>query len=107
MSQRDHDVIGNTLLYHVMPGTVLPAQISAAPDHTVQRTFLKDTSMDQLEGGKPQAIVLTTVNNNTQPALQVLNQKAQTTALSTIVYKNVCPPYLWTLKIPPVLTNIL
>ncbi|KDQ17511.1 hypothetical protein BOTBODRAFT_53109 [Botryobasidium botryosum FD-172 SS1] len=85
---KSHADLGDRLMYHLLPGSIRPADIGASPGHTVARTFLLDNQMQHLEGDQPQALVLTTVHASDLAQIQVLNQKNPVSVVHSTGYKN-------------------
>lgn len=63
-------LVSDILAYHIIPGTFSTA--ATAPNDTVARTLLNDSSVNFLEGNKNQVLAW---QNSTSGKVSILNQK--------------------------------
>ncbi|KAG9003470.1 hypothetical protein FRB94_010005 [Tulasnella sp. JGI-2019a] len=69
------------LQYHVLEGQFNTSNIAISPSHTIARSSLNDSTFVNLEGGTPQAVVLTSDGSSAK----VLNQGLQVNITNSVV----------------------
>ncbi|KAG8992931.1 hypothetical protein FRB90_000864 [Tulasnella sp. 427] len=77
-------LLGDRLSYHLLSGSFPASSFATSPSHTVARTYLNDSSLVTLEGGKTQAVAF----NIDGGATRVLNQNTVVTITNTTSYQN-------------------
>lgn len=80
----DATLLGDRLAYHLLSGSFPGSAFATSPNHTIARTYLNDTNLVHLEGGRSQVIAF----NIDGGATRVLNQNTQVTITDTASYQN-------------------
>lgn len=77
----------DTIAYHILTGNFSVNGLSTDPTHTIGRTFLNDSNVVQLEGGKSQVLAFDKWSNG---SVSIINQPGYVFAQNnTITYENV------------------
>jgi len=76
----------DTIAYHILTGNFSVNGLSTDPTHTIGRTFLNDSNVVQLEGGKSQVLAFDKWSNG---SVSIINQPGYVFAQNnTITYEN-------------------
>ncbi|KAF9505898.1 hypothetical protein BS47DRAFT_1353476 [Hydnum rufescens UP504] len=96
--------LGQTLAYHVIPGTLDIPAIRTSPNHTVAYTLLTDPSLVHLLAGQSQYIQFTKIGG----ATHISNQNYPSVIISTSTYQNLQVVIISTVvDLPPATSDLL